>query len=106
MSINFIKIYKNCYFSNKISLYVKNAIVKKYGLTEKMEDPIICFFDYNDNDYEKILNYNNLIFLIWMNIDLFNKKLNNKIKVLINKKNIYHFATTKYLLKNLEAYKF
>jgi hypothetical protein len=99
-NIDFISIYKNCYFSNKIQLYVKNEICKKYGLIEKMEGPIIYFTVFNDEDCEKILNYNNLIFLIWMNIG--NSK---KIKLIKKKNNIIHFASTKFLLKDLKNYK-
>jgi len=97
-NIEFINLYKNCYFSNKISAYLKNTICKKYGLTEKMEGPIIYFIDYDNDDYNKILNYNNLVFLIWMNYEQ-----KNKIKSLI-KNNIFHFATTKCILTNLSNY--
>jgi hypothetical protein len=97
-NIDFINLYKNCYFSNKISPYLKNNICKKYGLSEKIEGPIIYFNNCNNENYEKLLNYNNLIFLIWMN-----KEEKNKIKTL-RKNNIFHFATTKYLLKNLKNY--
>lgn len=96
-AINFIDLYKNCCFSNKISPYLKNAICKKYNLTEKMEGPIIYFINSNE-DYDKILNYNNLIFLIWIKIES-----GNKINVL-KKNNIFHFASTKYLLTNLKNY--
>jgi len=97
-NIEFINIYKNCYFSHKISSYLKNAICNKYGLIEKMEGPIIYFNDCNDEDYEKILNYNNLIFLVWIKIESRNRIKNLK------KNNIFHFAATKFLLKDLKNY--
>jgi hypothetical protein len=97
-NINFINLYKNCHFSNKISSYLKNSICKKYDLTEKMEGPLIYFSNSDNEDYEKILNYNNLIFVIWINYDP-----KNKIKYL-NKNTIYHFASTKYVLINLKNY--
>jgi len=99
MSIDFIKIYKNCYFSNKIPLYIKNAICKKYELTEKMEGPFIYFTDSNEKDYKKILNYNNLIFLVWINI----KPVNN-INIFQKNNNIFHFGVTKNLLTKLKNY--
>ena len=40
-----------------------------------MNDPLIYFGDCNDDDYEKILNYENLIFIIWMSVEPGNKKL-------------------------------
>jgi hypothetical protein len=97
LNIDFINIYKNCYFSNKLQPYVKNEICKKYGLIEKIEGPIIYFTDFNDEDYEKILNYNNIIFLIWIKIGQ-----SNKIKLIKKKNNIIHYASTKFLLKNLK----
>ena len=99
LNIDFINIYKNCYFSNKIQSYVKNEICKKYGLIEKIEGPIIYFTDFNDEDCEKILNYNNIIFLIWIKIGQ-----SNKIKLIKKKNNIIHYASTKFLLKNLKNY--
>ena len=98
LNINFIDIYKNCCFSNKIHPYIKNAICEKYGLIEKMEGPIIYFSEYNEEDNKKILNYNNLVFLIWIKIIPGNKY--NFLK----KNNIFHFASTKYLLSNLKNY--
>jgi hypothetical protein len=95
---NFINLYKNCYFSNKIHPNIKNAICKKFKLIQKMEGPIIYFTEYNDEDNIKILNYNNLIFLIWINIIP-----GNNINFL-KKNNIFHFASTKYLLSNLKNY--
>jgi hypothetical protein len=100
LNIDFINIYKNCYFSNKIQPYVKNEICKKYELIEKMEGPIIYFTDFNDEDCEKILNYNNIIFLIWIRIGQ-----SNKIKLIKKKNNIIHYASTKFLLKHLKNYK-
>jgi hypothetical protein len=97
-NIDFINLYKNCGFSNKISPYLKNAICKKYRLIEKMEGPIIYFNDCNDEDYNKILNYNNIIFFIWIKIVPGN--FTNYLK----KSNIFHFAATKYLLENLKNY--
>ena len=52
-----------------------------------IEDDYIC----------SLLNYNNLIFVIWINYDP-----KNKIKYL-NKNTIYHFASTKYVLINSET---
>jgi len=103
--IDFIKIYKNSYFSNSIPLFLKNAICQKYQLTENKNEPLIYFGDCNDNDYKKILNYGNLVFIIWMNVEPDNKKLKNKLKILKRKNNIFHFAGNKYLLKSLENYK-
>jgi hypothetical protein len=97
-NIDFIKIYKNCYFSHKISTYLKNGICKKYGLIEKMEGPIIYFTEFNDEDNKNILSYNNLIFLIWIKIDP-GSKIN-----FLKKNNIFHFASTPYLLTNLKNY--
>jgi hypothetical protein len=97
-SIDFINLYKNCCFSNKISPYLKNAICKKYGLIEKMEGPVIYFNDCNDKNYEKILNYKNLIFFIWLKID--SGYINNSLK----KNNIFHFAATENLLENLKNF--
>ena len=103
-SIDFIKIYKNCYFSNNISLFVKSAICKKYGLTEKINGPLIYFGDCNNEDYEKILNYTNIVFIIWMDVEPENKKLMHKLKILKKKNHIFHFVANKFLLKNLENY--
>ena len=103
--IDFIKIYKNSYFSNSIPLFLKNGICQKYELTENKNEPLIYFGDCNDNDYKKILNYKNLVFIIWMYIEPDNKKLKNKLKILKKNNNIFHFAANKYLLKNLENYK-
>ena len=100
LNIDFINIYKNCNFSNTIQPYVKNEICKKYGLIEKMEGPIIYFTDFNDEDCEKILNYNNIIFLIWMKIGQ-----SNKIKLIKKKNNIINYASTKFLLKSFKKYK-
>ena len=99
-NINFISIYQNCYFSDKIPQYVKNDICKKYGLIEKMEGPIIYFTESNEEDFEKILAYNNLVFLIWMKIGNL-----NKIKLIKNSVNIIHYASTKSLIKTLKSYK-
>jgi hypothetical protein len=98
-NIDFINIYKNCCFSNKISSYLKNAICKKYGLIEKMEGPIIYFNDCNDEDYDKILNYKNIVFFIWIKVN------SGNIKKTLKKNNIFHFASTKYLLENLKNFK-
>jgi hypothetical protein len=100
LNIDFINIYKNCYFSNKIQSYVKNEICKKYELIEKMEGPIVYFSEFNEDDCERILNYNNLIFLIWIKIGQ-----SNKIKLIKKKNNIIHYASTKNLLKHLKNYK-
>ena len=89
-----------CHFSNKIQPYIKDSICKKYELVEKMDGPIIYFTDCTDEDYEKIMNYKNLIFLIWMKIEI-----GNKIKLIRKKNNIFHFASTKFLLANLKNYK-
>jgi len=97
---HFTDIYKNCYFSNKIPEYVKNEICNKYSLIEKLEGPIIFFTEFNEEDFEKILNYNNLIFLIWIKIGI-----SKKIKFLRKKNNIIHYASTKSLLKTLKNYK-
>jgi hypothetical protein len=97
-NIDFINLYKNCCFSNKISNYLKNAICKKYELIEKMDGPLIYFIDFNKENYEKILNYNNIIFLIWIKIDP-GYNIN-----FLKKNNIFHFASTKNLLKQLNNY--
>ena len=99
-NIDFTSIYKNCYFSNKIQQYVKNDICKKYGLIEEIGEPIVYFTEFNEDDCEKILNYNNLIFLIWIKIGQ-----SNKIKLIKKKTNIIHYASTKYLLKTLKNYR-
>lgn len=104
-NIDFTNIYKNCYFSNSISLFTKNYICKKYGLIEKINEPLIYFGDCNEDDYEKIKNYPNIVFIIWMSVEPRNKKLKNKIKILKKKNNIFHFSANNFLLKNLEEYK-
>jgi len=99
--INFIKIYRNCYFSNTVALPIKNAIIKKYMfLEENPNEPLIYFGDCNNNDYEKILNHKSIVFIIWMNI----KDESKKIKILKKKNNIFHFAATKFILKELDNY--
>ena len=99
-SINFIDIYKNCYFSSKIQPYIKNEICKKYELIEEIGGPIIYFTEFNEEDFKKTLNYNNLIFLIWIKIGQ-----SNKIKLIKKKNNIIHYASTKSILKTLKNYK-
>lgn len=99
--IDFIKIYRNCYFSNTIALPLQNAIRKKYMLLEENpNEPLIYFGDCNNNDYEKIVKHKSIVFIIWMNI----KNENKKIKNLNKKNNIFHFAVTKFILKKLENY--
>jgi hypothetical protein len=69
--IDFIKIYKKCYFSNSIPLFLKNAICKKYELNELNEainEPLIYFGDCKNEDYEKIINYTNIVFIICLYI--------------------------------------
>lgn len=103
-NINFINIYKNCYFSNRIPLYTKNAICNKYGLSEKINEPLIYFGDCNEDDYDKIKNYSNIVFIIWMSVEPRNKKIKKILKILNKKNNIFHFGINKSLMKNLREY--
>ena len=112
-NIEFIKTYHNCIFANTIELPIKNAICKKYGVNSneyKINEPLIYFGDCSHEDYEKLIKHKSIIFMVWMNNESNNGNgngngnLKTKMETLKKKKNIFHFAATQFLVKNLNKY--
>ena len=104
--VNFMKIYDNYLFSDNIEYSLKNKITNKYNINKeyKNDEPLIYFGDCNNDDFIKIINHKNIVFIVWIDIEPENKQIIYKTNILKNKNNILHFAMTKFLLKNLEKY--
>ena len=110
-NIEFITKYHNCIFADTVKLSIKNAICKKYGINPieyKYNEPLIYFGNCTDEDYEKLIRHKSIIFLVWMNIESNNGNgninLKTKMETLKKKKNIFHYAATKFLVEILKHY--